>query len=72
MKKIILSLLIIVALSIMVSCKKDYNCVCTISQTGFPNATTTTVIDDTKSKATTTCTGLANPAAGLSVSCAIQ
>jgi hypothetical protein len=71
MKKVILSLITVGALSI-VSCKKNYNCVCTIAQPGFPYMTTTTVIDDTKSKATTTCTALANSAAGVSSSCAIQ
>jgi hypothetical protein len=70
-KKIILSSIVLTAL-LMTSCKKKYNCICTIAQPGFPFETTTTVIDDTKSHATTTCTALANPAAGVSVSCAIQ
>ncbi len=71
MRKVILSFIVLATL-LMTSCKKKYNCVCTIAQPGFPYETTTTVIDDTKSHATITCTGLATPAAGVSVSCAIQ
>jgi hypothetical protein len=53
MKKIILSLIIVAALSI--SCKKNYNCVCNGALYGGQTTNVTIIVNDTKSKAKTTC-----------------
>jgi len=65
MKKIILSLAVVVALS--TGCKKDYNCVCK-SNSGTTVSTTT--IHATSSTATTDCNSLSS--SGNGISCAIQ
>ena len=73
MKKVILSLVVVAVLS-TASCKKNYTCTCTTTFTGgtSPNVTTTTTIDNTKSKATTACNGLASSVAGVaSTTCSI-
>lgn len=79
MKKVILSLVVVAALS-TVSCKKNYTCTCTIvysgALAGTPNATITYTIDDTKSKAKTACTSDATTAtaggAGETATCSIN
>ncbi|HEX7414826.1 MAG TPA: hypothetical protein VF411_12355, partial [Bacteroidia bacterium] len=53
MKKIVLSLVIIAAVS--TSCRKPYYCVCTIMQPNINNVTTTVTIDNTRQKASYTC-----------------
>ena len=70
MKKVILSLVVVASLA-AVSCKKNYNCVCTYTYAGITE-TATTVINNTKSKATTACTALATTVNGVSETCAIQ
>jgi hypothetical protein len=57
MKKIILPLVLIAALS-TTSCKKSYNCVCTIVEPGVSNVAVPIVLNDTKSKAETACLNL--------------
>ncbi|HTA61487.1 MAG TPA: hypothetical protein VK835_03490 [Bacteroidia bacterium] len=64
MKKVILSLVVVAALS--TSCKKDYTCTCTATGGYSVSAT----IHDTKSKATTACTAGNNSASG--ITCAIK
>ncbi len=76
MKKVILSLVVVAALS-TVSCKKNYTCQCTTTYSGVfagtPNTVTNTTIDNTKSKAKTACDGLSSTVAGASsTTCAIQ
>ena len=70
MKKVILSLVVFVSLA-TVSCKKDYNCVCTYTYLGVTQ-TFPTVINDTKSKAKTTCTALASSVNGVPETCSIK
>ncbi len=55
MKKVILSLVVVAALS-TASCKKNYTCTCTVTIPGLANETVSYTIDDTKSKAKTACT----------------
>jgi hypothetical protein len=62
MKKVILSLVVVAALS---SCKKDYTCTCTGG-----GLSVSTTIHDTKSSATTACTAHNNSAS--SVTCTIN
>ena len=69
MKKVILSLVVVAALA--TSCKKDYNCVCTVTS-GGARVSATTVIHDTKSKAKTACTADQTTVGGVTSSCAIQ
>ena len=57
MKQIILSVTVI-ALTTS-SCKKSYNCVCSIIQPGVPNVAIPTVMYDTPAKAKKACYGLA-------------
>ena len=68
MKKIILSLVVIAALS--TACKKNYNCVCSGTSGGL-SVSTNAIIDNTKSKATTACNAKAT-AGGPSYTCSIQ
>lgn len=72
MKKVILLPVIVAALS-TVSCRKNYNCLCTVAEAGFPNITTTTTIDNTKAKATSACNSFANSTTqNITVTCSIQ
>jgi hypothetical protein len=66
MKKVILSLVVVAALS--TACKKNYTCTCTVGGTG--GLTTSTTFKATKSTATSDCNALSNSTN--SVSCAIQ
>lgn len=66
----------IVSLS-AISCKKNYNCVCTTVYSGVmqgtPNVTQTTTIDDTKTNATVQCNDKAGSVAGGSTTtCVLQ
>ena len=56
------------------SCKKDYNCVCTVTDTstGAVVSTTTVTVKDTKSKAKTACNGMTVSVPGETETCAIQ
>jgi hypothetical protein len=63
MKKAILSLIVVAALS--TSCKKDYNCVCTLNGT---TSSTSTTVNGTKSSAQASCNALQTSG----VTCAIQ
>ncbi len=73
MEKLILLLIIVFALT-TASCKKSYNCVCTIIQPGAANINIATIVNDTKSRAATACYGIAKAIdGGGSVSvCSIQ
>jgi hypothetical protein len=74
MKKIIFSLVIVTSLT-TVSCKKNYNCTCVAELGGGgPNTNSTTVINNTKSKAQKACTGLESSIAvgSETVTCSIQ
>jgi|GEM_PF-3413377 hypothetical protein len=71
MKKIILSLIIVAALS--TSCRKAHTCTCTTLQPGINDFTTVVTIDNTNSKASTTCTGFGMTVAGTATTtCEIQ
>ena len=74
-KKITLSLIAITTLS-TVSCKKNYNCVCTYTISGVSTTLPTVVVNGTKSQATSACTAnestLNTYGTGVSLSCAIQ
>ncbi len=71
MKKIILSLIAVAALS--TSCRKAYTCTCTTLQPGIDNFKTVVTIDNSKSKATTTCNSWAMTVAGTATTtCEIQ
>jgi len=70
MNKIILSFIVVVALS-AVSCKKSYNCVCT-TDTATGSTSQTTVIDDTNANATKTCNNESSSSNVQTVSCALQ
>jgi hypothetical protein len=71
MHKIIISLIVIVALS--TSCRKSYNCTCTTAQPGVDIVTTTENIDNFKNKANTICTNIGITIAGTATTtCAIQ
>ena len=70
MKKVILSLVVVAALS--TACKKNYTCKCTITD-GTTTTTSTSTIDNTKSKATTACNGASATVAGTeTTTCSIQ
>ena len=69
MKKVILSLVVVAALS--TACKKNYTCKCTITD-GTTTTTSTTTIDNTKSKATTACNGGNSSSNGVTSTCTIQ
>lgn len=75
MKKVILSLVVVAALS-TASCKKNYTCTCTVVYSGAfagqPNTVTTVTIDNTKSKATTACNGLVVSTAGATETCSLN
>ena len=71
MKKIILSLIVIATLS--TSCRKAHTCTCTTLQPGIDAFTTAVTIDNTNSKATTTCNSWAMTVAGTATTtCQIQ
>jgi len=72
MKKVILSLIIVAALS--TACKKNYNCLCVATLSGGGTTNVTSVINDTKSKATKTCTSYETSSAVASetLTCTIQ
>jgi hypothetical protein len=73
MKKSVLSLLIIVLIT--VSCKKSYNCECIITYNvaGNPKVAATTILNDTKIRATKDCNNLSTVVAGVSTTtCSIQ
>jgi hypothetical protein len=58
------------------SCKKDYNCVCTDSINGVSQGTTSTTINNTKSKASSACSAESTSSSSGGVTetytCAIQ
>ena len=56
MKKFIF-LLAIVTVLLTASCKKDYNCNCVGTLSGGQTTNVTSIINNTKAKAKTTCTG---------------
>lgn len=73
MKKVIFSLAIVAAL--LTACKKNYNCTCVANLGGGgPNTNVTSVINNTKSKATKTCTGYQTSSAvgNETLTCSIQ
>ena len=70
MKKIVLLVMVVASLA-TVSCKKNYNCVCTYTYVGVTQ-TSTIVINDTKSKAKTTCSAYATPVSGNPETCTIH
>jgi len=68
-------LLLIVVILLTVSCKKSYNCECIITYNvvGTPKVAATTILDDTKIRATKACTNLSTVVVGVSTStCTIQ
>jgi len=73
MKKIILLGSAVVLLGMM-SCKKNYTCVCTTTDTATSTSigTTKTTIKDTKKKAKDTCEGASASAGTLTTTCVIQ
>ena len=58
MKKTILTAIVLMSVFAFTSCKKDYNCTCTTTESGQgadPAITATAVIHDTESKAKASC-----------------
>ena len=71
MKKIILSLIAVMAISS--SCRKAYTCTCTTLQPGIDNFITTNTIDNTATKAKTVCSSWQMTVAGTATTtCQIQ
>jgi hypothetical protein len=65
-------MVILAALS-TVSCKKSYNCVCTMIEPGEANVAVTTVVNDTKYRASEACTNLSSSIKGFALTtCQIQ
>ena len=69
MKKIILSLVVIAALS--TACKRNHSCVCTVVD-GSITTTGTSEIDDTKSNAAATCASYTVAVNGGTETCVIK
>lgn len=72
MKKLVLSIaaLALVATT-MTSCKKEYDCECTVSGSGVTGGGITK-IKDTKAKAKEACEALSSTAFGITTTCAIK
>lgn len=68
MKKILLGGIILLGLSAMTSCKKDWDCDCTI----LGLTTTTTIPDATKKDATQSCDDLSSTASIVGGSCSLK
>ena len=73
MKKSILLVVAVAGLA-LVSCKKEYHCECTTTDSSgtIPTVSTETIIKDTKSKAEEACHGLDQSVGTLSTECEIH
>jgi hypothetical protein len=69
MQKIILTLVLLIALT--TACKKNYTCTCTVLFSGTTSLTSTS-FDNTKAEAKSQCTALNQTTATQTITCALN